>query len=115
MSDELPPELRMELLKKRLAIEIVGSPKYCPSDSCDQAPDVDEYPTPTMDLDDAQNLCRDLLKLHEKDRLSRRQRSRKHKFEQRFKYSAEMTFETALRQAKKELKGPIKEVAKYLY
>lgn len=115
MTDELPPELKKELLVKRLAIEILNRPKFCPADSVDQSPDNEEFPTPTNDLDSAQNLCRDLLNLHEKDRLSRKQRSRKHKFEQRFKYGAEMTFEKALQEAKKELKSPTKEVAKFLY
>lgn len=115
MSDELPPELRKELLKKRLAIEIVGKPKYCPEDTVDQSPSNDEFPTPSNDLDSAQNLCRDLINLHEKDRLSRKQRSRKHRLSQRYEYAAEMTFEKSLQEAEKELKGPIKEVAKFLY
>lgn len=112
---ELPPELRKELLTKRLALMVVGRPKYCPQDNVDQSPDETDFDTPLMDLDEAQQLCRRLLNLKEKDRLNNTQRSKRHKFENRFKYAAEKSFENALRQAENGLEGPIKEVSLYLY
>lgn len=112
---DIPPELRDELLVKRLAVQCVGSPVYSPSEAVDESPSNPEYPTPTMDLDDAKNLCRDLKHLTDKESLSRKQRRRRHTLQQRFENAANMTFGEALERAENGLEGPIKEVAKYLY